>query len=468
MGYLLARSLPFLVTSDRSDRDSYTTAFPDDLNRPPAAFPHLAFLFSKVSRRTHPLMLTHVGVVSKRGHRVTDREQSLMITNVCELPKPISTSTLQGALRKLHSDAVAAAINERDGVLTQAADEAIVDAIVRLLPGFESTLLRLRRLRQEPVRSVGADRWELGLDAIRTALRLGDFDTRQLRTWEVPDDPTASVLAGIKKTSEKDLIAHDLEVLPGWTPRRRRDTHVQIFSDGKRHMHVVNVDIEEPERVLGADLIYYHVEAKSGVLVQYKKLEDHKEVRVNPHLESQLDRMEQLSEFSGEPQSHAEWRLGKDFCYLKLCRTKTASGEIDPNNAELLPGLYLPLSYVRLAHTRSTSQHQGQTPLTHLEETEAHGASTYCLGPSSYSTFQSVSRIASAQSVDIIDPSGRICAPLSVAELMIAKTRSPNPAKSSVGMLLIKSAIPCSRLTRSPKTPKSTASIWIPESATYG
>jgi hypothetical protein len=350
MGYLLARNrLPFLVTSDQSDRDSYTTAFPDDLDRPPGAFPHLAFLFSKVSRRTYPMMLTHVGVVFKRGHRVTDRDQGLMVTNVCELPTPISTSTLQGALRKPHSDTVAAAISERDGVLTQAADDAIVDAIVRILPGFESTLLRLRRLRQEPVRSAGADRWELGLDAIRTALRLGDFDTRQLRTWEVPDDPTASVLAGIKKTSEKDLIAHDLEVLPGWTPQRRRDTHVRIFSDGKRHMHVVNVDIEEPERVLGADLIYYHVEAKSGVLVQYKKLEDHKEVRVDPHLESQLDRMKQLSDFGGEPQSHTEWRLGKDFCYLKLCRTKTASGEIDPNNAELLPGLYLPLSYVRLA-----------------------------------------------------------------------------------------------------------------------
>ncbi|MBB5912985.1 hypothetical protein BJY24_001852 [Nocardia transvalensis] len=350
MGYLLARNrLPFLVTSDRSDRDSYTAAFPDDLDRPPAAFPHLAFLFSKVSGRTHPMMLTHVGVVFKRGHRVTDREQSLMITNVCELPKPISTSTLQRALRKPHSDTVAAAIGERDGVLTQAADDAIVDAIARLLPEFESTLLRLRRLRREPVRSAGADRWELGLDAIRIALRLGDFDTRQLRSWQVPDDPTASVLAGIKKTSEKDLIAHDLEVLPGWTPQRRQDTHVRIFSDGKRHMHVVNADLEEPERVLGADLIYYHVEAKSGVLVQYKKMEDQKEVRVNSHLESQLDRMEQLSEFGSEPQSHAEWRLGKDFCYLKLCRTKTASGEIDPNNAELLPGLYLPLSYVRLA-----------------------------------------------------------------------------------------------------------------------
>jgi hypothetical protein len=124
---------------------------------------------------------------------------------------------------------------------------------------------------------------------------------------------------------------------------------VVIFSDGKRHMEIVNVDADKPEAVLGVDLIYYHRESRSSVLVQYKRLDENKEVYVNKRLDSQLDRMEKLSEFNREPEHHADWRLGRDFCYLKLCRTRTESGEIDPLNMELLPGLYLPLSYVRLA-----------------------------------------------------------------------------------------------------------------------
>ncbi|MEV0466512.1 hypothetical protein AB0I30_32395 [Nocardia tengchongensis] len=294
-------------------------------------------------------MLTHVGVVFSRGSKVTTQNRGLDITNIRALTEPITVLSLRSELRKQHSDTVARGLAERNEVLTDAADEATIAAIIKLRPDFEGTLRRLRALRRETVRSASADRWELGLDAARTALRIADFNNTRLQTWEAPEDPASSVLAGIKKSAEKDLIAHDFEVLPGWTPQRRHDVHVRIFSDGKRHMHLVNVDTDRPERVLGVDLIYFHVEARSGVLVQYKRLEDGKEVRVDTHLDSQLDRMEQLYQLANEPQSHEDWRLGKDFCYLKLCRTRTESGEIDPTNMELLPGLYLPLSYLRLA-----------------------------------------------------------------------------------------------------------------------
>jgi hypothetical protein len=85
------------------------------------------------------------------------------------------------------------------------------------------------------------------------------------------------------------------------------------------------------------------------ILVQYKRLEDNKKVLVNDRLRKQLARMERLQGLNREPEHHADWRLGPDYCFLKLCRTNTPSGVIDPNNTELLPGLYLPLSFVRLA-----------------------------------------------------------------------------------------------------------------------
>ncbi|WP_433657974.1 hypothetical protein ACQPW1_39525 [Nocardia sp. CA-128927] len=352
MGYLMSIDrLPYLVRDDTSTVDSFSEPFLASLGRPPAAFPHLCYFFCEVPRqRTTETKLTHVGVVFGQGPHMTPRYIRLDVNNIRALQNPITKIELRSAIRKPHSDNLAKILIKGQGVFTEAADNAIVDAITRLRPEFADILRRLRELRRGTVRSPSADRWELGMDALRTALRIGNFDSERLRMWQAPDDEAAPVLSGIKESpTEKDLIAHDFEAMPGWKQQNRPKVHVRIFSDGIRHMEIVNVDTDMPERVLGVDLIYYHRESRSSVMVQYKKLEEGKEVHVNKRLDDQLDRMEQLSGFNREPGSHEDWRIGQDFCYLKLCRTRTDSGEIDPFNMELLPGLYLPLSYVRLA-----------------------------------------------------------------------------------------------------------------------
>lgn len=138
-------------------------------------------------------------------------------------------------------------------------------------------------------------------------------------------------------------------MLPGWTPAPSLRTAFRVFRDGPRRMEVTSINANPQEGNTGADLIYYHHTTRSMIFVQYKRLEDNKTVAVNERLRSQLNRMASLQKFNRKAEHHADWRLGPDFCYLKLCRTNTPSGVIDPNNAEVLPGLYLPLSFLKLA-----------------------------------------------------------------------------------------------------------------------
>jgi hypothetical protein len=67
-------------------------------------------------------------------------------------------------------------------------------------------------------------------------------------------------------------------------------------------------------------------------------------IRVDDRLMSQLDRLEKVSSLSSDPKVPGEWRLGKDSCFLKLAYWPTAGHKLD----QLAPGMYLPLSYVRL------------------------------------------------------------------------------------------------------------------------
>src|SRR5687767_7794093 len=64
-----------------------------------------------------------------------------------------------------------------------------------------------------------------------------------------------------------------------------------------RRMEVINIDSSKAETRLGADLIYYHVNTESFVLVQYKRLRQ-KLVQVDDRFCDQMARMGKLAAFN--------------------------------------------------------------------------------------------------------------------------------------------------------------------------
>jgi hypothetical protein len=335
--------LPYYLEDDRWARDDFTSNFPIALDRPSAAFPHLCFVFVPQG------MLTHVGVVLHKGPGNSTFTYKLHVMHVSSVGQPVPLSQLRVKLHKTHHDTVDKALKRGSGTLTEAADNNMIVALKALRPKFSDRLDWLGNVAIRRVTSPAADQWTLGRDAIRASLRIGGFSTERLDQWGVPSNIEDSALAGIKPTDyEVDLIDHDSRAFPGWAPQPSLRVGVRVFSDGKRRMEITSVNAVPQEGRLGVDLIYYHRQSRSLILVQYKRLVDNKEVLVDDRLRKQLDRMDPLQHLQREPEHHADWRLGQDYCFLKLCRTNTESRVIEPNNMELLPGLYLPHSFLRL------------------------------------------------------------------------------------------------------------------------
>ncbi|MFD7826286.1 hypothetical protein [Kitasatospora sp. NPDC059803] len=172
--------------------------------------------------------------------------------------------------------------------------------------------------------------------------------------WLRPKDIHAPYTAGlIPEPVEHSMIDHDvrmtgpaLGLFSDWTGPGVLRSDIQILHDAEgRRLEVVNVNATPVEARLGTDLIYYHEATRSFVLVQYKRLDPRrKSTQVDERLLRQLDRLEEVAALSQSPTAPDDWRLSSDPCYLKLAYWPE-NGLPDHG---LAPGMYLPVSYVRL------------------------------------------------------------------------------------------------------------------------
>ncbi|MGI8335264.1 hypothetical protein ACRYCC_35390 [Actinomadura scrupuli] len=202
-----------------------------------------------------------------------------------------------------------------------------------------------------------ADRsWQEQQDATRSLLRIAEFPQSALAAWRRPLSRDAPYLAGlIPQPVEHSLIDHDIRVagvafdmFSDWQQAHEIRCDVHVLQDGTgRRLEVANVNATPVEARLGTDMIYYHEPTESFVLVQYKRLDPiHRSIRVDGRLRRQLDRLEDVERMSRSPAKPSEWRMGGDACFLKLAYWPTDS--VARPVEGLVPGMYLPLSYVRL------------------------------------------------------------------------------------------------------------------------
>jgi hypothetical protein len=151
------------------------------------------------------------------------------------------------------------------------------------------------------------------------------------------------------------MIEHDIRTSPealvmsdGWWRENgaRCDIHVLTDATGRR-LEIANINATSAEARTGSDMIYYHEPTHSMVLVQYKRLDSKtKSMRADRRFYDQLDRLEKVAALSGSAVKPNEWRLGDDSCFVKLAYwpDKVSGNAL----TELTPGMYLPVSYVRL------------------------------------------------------------------------------------------------------------------------
>jgi hypothetical protein len=155
-----------------------------------------------------------------------------------------------------------------------------------------------------------------------------------------------------------------------WREGANRNIHVLRDAHG-RQLEFVNVNNSAVESRTGTDMIYYYVPTRSFVLVQYKRIDSRNdELLVDDRLCRQLDRLEQVATASRPAAKPSDWRLGQDPCFLKVAYwPESANGALAPG---VTPGMYLPLSYVRLLLADDATLGPRQGRLLSYKRVERH------------------------------------------------------------------------------------------------
>jgi hypothetical protein len=405
----------YVVVIDRAvppGRAYITKTVPISMRSTGAA--RLAVIFCVASGKSGVIVtrLTHVGaVVRSSGQKVSTYDRLLKIEELFPVtPTPIEADDLRGLLPAGEVDRLVAARNDVQ-LVSDEVTTALVTAIGHLRPTMPPVIDWLRAL--EGFSGLGFSEtellWREQRDAANVGLRIGGFSPTPLRAWRRPAEgepfiagvvpyprptggadrqsstdassPSAAPIRGpappgeghdqprerrdrsrdaeyqpelsklVSRATEPRLVDHDARILPGWRRLPNRNVHIHTFADGERRMEIVNVDASGVEARTGADLIYYHVNTESFVLVQYKRLQ-HRTLFVDHRLRGQLARMSDLAMLNQQPNHPDDWRIGPDFGFLKLADTMAHETPAD----RLVRGLYLPSSYVSILLAQDRTQ----------------------------------------------------------------------------------------------------------------
>jgi hypothetical protein len=274
--------------------------------------------------------------------------------------KPIPIDGQSGLLSELASDPRVEFLRAAESVPVGICRQAVWDELDRVLrrtyPELAGLIDWLVAQATPPAfdQQDAADRaWQERWDGGKFLSRVSMFPARALTAWRRPSDRNAPYLAGVmEKPLERELKSHDIRNMdiafgmPEDRTQGRWSVHVLIDATGRR-LEVIDVNDGPVESRTGTDVIYYHQPTQSFVLVQYKRLDqDKKLIYVDERFCGQLERLEKMASISRLAAAPSEWRLSSDPCFVKLAHWHDR--ETENANIELVPGMYLPVSYLRL------------------------------------------------------------------------------------------------------------------------
>ena len=145
---------------------------------------------------------------------------------------------------------------------------------------------------------------------------------------------------------EDPMVEHDANTFLGWSPSGSDKLGVRTYNDGaKRNLKVMSVNRWAIETRLGPDLIYYHVQRRSFVLVQYKRMVREGSTwryRVNDHFRNQLKVMRDLDDQCRRAGDDGRFRLLSTPSFVKICRLD----DLDIDSLSTVSGMCMPREQV--------------------------------------------------------------------------------------------------------------------------
>lgn len=314
--------------------------------------------------RSHPLVcfvsfeddaITHLAL-GRRGQRSGTGLRRLNLPDLTELATPVSQAAVlertPNRFRSLVADRLASG-----GLLPPGSFEAVVEAVRRLLPESNSILERFSARRRAFIADLTSQTREAlayQKEAVATALDLAGLDRGELQQWQpgLESGQPASFLDGLPQARlrEDQMVLNDLATFPGLDLVARMQHSTAVFSNDRVKLTVVVANRLPLEEQFGADLVYCNDTFGAFVMVQYKAMK-HEPGGVrfrlpDDQLAKEIMRMDavwaELQKCADDPETHG-FRLTPNPFFLKLCPRVV----FDPDDANLVKGMYLPLDYWR-------------------------------------------------------------------------------------------------------------------------
>lgn len=293
-----------------------------------------------------------------RGFRAGTGLRRLNVTDLVELAEPIKLSEFLPVIPRT----IRTGLSERlrwGGLLTPRQFNALVDAAVARGGELGQLLARYSSARAERISALSASaRRELAFqkEATATALAICGIDRAQLQEWDPPaQGRPSSFLDGLPQVRlrEDPMVINDFTKFPGFALARTEVSGAAVFSDDVGTTLTVIIANRQPlEELTGADLLYYHEQFKSFVMVQYKAMENDGRGNAtfhlpNEQLEKEIARMEKVVEALSQTEfvnDCSGFRLCTNPFFLKLCSRIV----FNPDDSALVSGMYIPLDQWKL------------------------------------------------------------------------------------------------------------------------
>lgn len=229
----------------------------------------------------------------------------------------------------------------------------LIAAISQLRPDTVNELNGLFDLRLEKTQfqtGLGFEIMAQEKDATGLALEFSELDRRAILTkrYQKADVPAPFLnRLHYMDVLEDSMVFHDMEVFADWQRSAGAPVGMAVFEDGQKRLTIINANRTPLEMTLGVDLIYYHDQFNSYIMVQYKRMEKEGEdwvYRPDEQLDREIDRMRAFQVANPDayiPFKIFDYRLHPGLFYLKLCPERVFA----PYSSELIKGMYLPIDY---------------------------------------------------------------------------------------------------------------------------
>lgn len=283
--------------------------------------------------------------------RADDIRWLFSLSSVASIGIPLVLSRLRSQLKSSQQRP----LNEQ-GAFSPRASEIVYNILVDHQPSLGPTLDELltgRRLDLPPEQEA---RFAQERDGIASLFSFAGFSGLMPENGLLNESEEASLpdrdsflpetQGGLPR--EDPMIEHDANSFLGWSPMDSDTLALRSYTDGAdRKLLVMNVNRWSIETRLGPDLIYYHVQRRSFVLVQYKRMvlkDDKWQCPIDSQFRKQLTTMKALDDECQAAGSGDGFRFLDTPSFVKICRLDN----LDIDSRAMVSGMCMPREQVEL------------------------------------------------------------------------------------------------------------------------